>query len=87
MTKEGSRLRWQCRRGMLELDVILQSFFDQTWASLSIEDQQNFEQLLTYPDPVLYGWLIGFEKVEDPKLLSLIDLIRKVTINPTDRIS
>lgn len=72
-----ARLRWQCRRGMLELDVILQSFFDSKFHSLTDEEQQAFERLLSQPDPILYSWLLGFEKTSDPSLIKIIELIKK----------
>lgn len=52
------RLRWQCRRGMLELDLILQGFLDKNYLNLSPDDQDLFEQLLTYSDQALYSYLI-----------------------------
>jgi len=54
-----NKIRWQCRRGMLELDMILISFFDNCYESLTIEEQGAFIRLLEYPDPTLYAWLMG----------------------------
>jgi antitoxin CptB len=76
MSSQTARLRWQCRRGMLELDAILQPFFEQKFNSLAAEEQQAFERLLSYPDPVLYSWLLGFENTSDPALGKIIDLIK-----------
>lgn len=48
---EKSRLKWACRRGMLELDVIFMPFFEHEFDSLSDEQQQTFIRLLESDDP------------------------------------
>ena len=37
-----SELRWQCRRGMLELDILLNSFLDEKFHQLSIDEKNQF---------------------------------------------
>lgn len=56
---EISRLRWQCRRGMLELDLFLQSFMDKAYEKLSPEQKQTFNLLLETPDQMLLDYLTG----------------------------
>ncbi len=53
------RLRWGCRRGMLELDLILIPFIDEQYSSLTSELKNDFEALLLSDDPELYRWLMG----------------------------
>jgi len=53
-----SRLRWQCRRGMLELDLILNLFLEQAYLNLTDFEQKTFQDLLAFPDPTLYMWLL-----------------------------
>ena len=48
---EKSRLKWACRRGMLELDVIFMPFFEHEFDSLSEAQQQTFIRLLECEDP------------------------------------
>lgn len=55
------RLRWGCRRGMWELDLLLLNFFDQCFDSLSLEQQQCFADLLESQDPDLFAWLMNYE--------------------------
>src|SRR5579863_8836878 len=50
MQEKINRVRWQCRRGMLELDLLLQSFFDKHYVSLSEVNKALFEQLLEHHD-------------------------------------
>jgi len=49
------RLRWACRRGMLELDLILKDFLDN---DLNDNNQAKFEQLLNCTDAELADWLL-----------------------------
>ena len=44
--KRRARLKWACRRGMLELDVLFLPFVDEAFDSLSYEQQEIFENLL-----------------------------------------
>lgn len=70
-------IRWQCRRGMLELDILLLSFIDAAYERLSIEEQQLFSQLLTYPDQTLYEWFLGRSSSKDANMQDLIQKIRE----------
>jgi antitoxin CptB len=52
-------LRWRCRRGMKELDLLLERFLEVHYDRLPAERQRVFEGLLTLPDPVLAELLLG----------------------------
>jgi antitoxin CptB len=71
------RLRWQCRRGMRELDLMLLRFVDQRYDQLSDAQQTRFEQLLQNQDQLLLAWLMGHQQATDPQLAVLIEQIRK----------
>jgi antitoxin CptB len=51
------RLRWQCRRGRRELDLVLTRYLDHRFASASADEQRAFEKLLEMPDPTLWNFL------------------------------
>lgn len=68
---KANQIRWQCRRGMLELDVILESFYDMHYDQLNDKEKGAFQQLLDMSDPVLYRWLL-FDEQPDVKSLCLI---------------
>jgi antitoxin CptB len=70
-----ARLRWRCRRGMRELDVLLERFVA-AGAALANESQRAaFERLLEVPDPLLVEWLIlGGEP--PPDLEEIVERIR-----------
>lgn len=73
--KRLSRLKWACRRGMLELDVLFMPFVDEAFEDLSFEDKELFERLLTCDDPDLFAWFMGHQKCEEPDLARMVDII------------
>jgi len=54
-----SRLRWRCRRGMRELDVLLGRYLERDYAAAGQTERDAFSGLLELPDPDLYGYLFG----------------------------
>jgi antitoxin CptB len=72
-----ARLKWACRRGMLELDVLFMSFVDEAYDNLSTKDQFIFERLLTCQDPELFAWFMGHETCEDTELNKMVQFILK----------
>lgn len=69
-------LRWACRRGMLELDVLLGNFLEEAFLQLNHEDQQNFINLLENNDQDLFVWLTGKDTAADPIVAAMIEKIR-----------
>ncbi len=70
------RLRWKCRRGMLELDIFLQTYFDKHYDTLSEEQKQTFARLLEVDDTQLNAWLLKIEQPEHPAFQLMIAEIR-----------
>lgn len=58
-TDDLPRLYWQCRRGMLELDLLLLGYMDKCYKSASLEHKQAFNTLLSSPDQLLLEYLMG----------------------------
>ena len=54
-----ARLRWRCRRGMRELDVMLCRYLDRVWPTASPAERDAFVQLIELQDPDLFGYLVG----------------------------
>ncbi|WP_444997660.1 FAD assembly factor SdhE [Aliikangiella sp. IMCC44359] len=73
-----TRLAWQCRRGMLELDVILIPFLEQYFDDLSHDEQRQFRELLKEADPDLYTWLMGYGESDNLELRHIVQHIKKV---------
>ena len=72
---ELSRLRWLCRRGMKELDVVMSRYLEQHYASASSSEQEYFKTLLDMSDPDLYDLLLGRSTTPDAKLARFIQLL------------
>jgi antitoxin CptB len=53
------RIRWHCRRGLLELDIILGRFVDQELDALSPPDREAFKALLELSDNDLWDLISG----------------------------
>jgi antitoxin CptB len=73
---EYARLRWQCRRGMRELDAVLEEFLATSFGSLSDADKSHFTAILELPDPELYGYLAGRMEPPDQGRAALVARIR-----------
>ena len=56
---EISRLRWLCRRGMKELDLVMTRYLENYYEKVSTEEQAEFRQLLELQDPDLYALILG----------------------------
>ena len=69
-------LRWRCRRGMKELDVLLERFAQQVLPQASPSECRVFAELLALPDPLLAGYLLGGEPPAEPHLVQAIARIR-----------
>ncbi|MDP5135240.1 succinate dehydrogenase assembly factor 2 [Rheinheimera baltica] len=69
------RLRWACRRGMLELDVLLAPFVEAGYDALTLDQKRDFERLLACDDPDLFSWFMGHATSPDPAIQALIKLI------------
>ncbi len=67
---EDRHLRWRCRRGMLELDVMLTRFLERRYPDLPAPEQAAFRQLLESEDDQLWDWLSG--RVAPPAHLEAI---------------
>ena len=64
-TEDERRLRWQCRRGLKELDVLLEPFMEEHYLGLDAEEQALFARLLEEEDVDLLAWLMQYLPPED----------------------
>ena len=72
---------WQCRRGMLELDIILNNFVDKKINHLTQQQKQSFDLLLSYPDQTLLDLLLGNSVSSDAAIATLVQQIRDTTLS------
>lgn len=66
------RLRWKCRRGMLELDIILLNFFEEHYDRLDDSEKTAFAKLLECEDTELFAWLMHGESPKNPAIQAII---------------
>ena len=74
---ELSRLRWRCRRGIKEMDLVLQQFLEQTYPNLSSQQQACFEHILDESDLDIMDWILGRSAPEHSDYDELIGLFRQ----------
>ena len=65
-------LHWRCRRGMKELDLVLQAWLDRRYAQASPAERTLFARFLELPDPQLACYLLGNEIPDDPAMAALV---------------
>jgi antitoxin CptB len=74
--KEMNRLRWNCRRGMLELDLVLTGFLDKYYPKLTRSQIKVFQELLDYPDTELWDMIMARTEPADNTMKTVLQLIR-----------
>ena len=83
---EESRLRWLCRRGMKELDMVMTGYLDSHYAKASEAEKNGFKVLLDMPDPDLYALLLGRRTSPDHSVDSVARCIRNLFKQPLDKL-
>jgi antitoxin CptB len=73
---EINKLRWHCRRGSLELDLILSRYLDTVYALATPTEQQAFQRLLDLEDTDLLRYLLGEDTPPDIDLVNLVQVLR-----------
>ncbi len=68
------RLRWKCRRGMRELDVLLSEFLRTRYAALDPSLQHAFSELLELQDPEIWAYLLDRAEPE----AGLVEIVRQI---------
>jgi antitoxin CptB len=71
-----NQLRWACRRGLLELDLLLNTYVDKVYDQLTDEEKWQFISLLDMQDQEMYEMLSGKTSPNDKQLAELLDKIR-----------
>jgi len=73
---ELSQLRWHCRRGVKELDVVLTNFLENHYLDSAIDIQQAFKTLLKLEDPILLSLVMGHHKIDDEAQNHVLDKMK-----------
>jgi len=72
------RLKWKCRRGRLELDLVLARVIP----ALQDEDVAAFDALLDFADDDLWDIIVGRRNDFDPALNPIVALLRATRVAP-----
>ena len=73
-----SRLRWRCRRGIREMDLLLEAFLSSVYPELPPAGQRAFERLLDETDLDLMDWIAGRAEPPDPDFRLLVVKLREL---------
>jgi len=73
---ELSKLRWHCRRGVKELDVVLSNYLDKYYLKSSENSQKAFKELLQLEDPYLMSLVMNYQQVNDKDQNKVLDVMK-----------
>jgi antitoxin CptB len=65
-------LRWRCRRGMRELDLLLLRYLERDYPAAPGAERQAFVRLLSSQDPEILALLTGRAAADDPALAHVV---------------
>lgn len=85
-TKELTKgyFQWHARRGMKELDFILNRFIEAHYTKMSQADKICFDQLLGQQDMLLWYWLSKKQQPEDQQTAELVNQICEIAYLKND---
>jgi succinate dehydrogenase flavin-adding protein (antitoxin of CptAB toxin-antitoxin module) len=72
---EFDRIRWRCRRGLLELDLVLQRFLERRFDGLDPGERRLFDELLDAPDNDLLDMALGRAEPA-PRYRAVVEMLR-----------
>ena len=72
---EHDRIRWRCRRGLVELDLVLERFLARRFDGLDGEQRRRFDELLDQPDNDLLDLALGRAEPA-PRYRAVVDMLR-----------
>jgi antitoxin CptB len=78
---EHRRFAWRCRRGMLELDIVLQNFVSTQFNQLNLLELQILDEMLALPDTEFWGVINQekpFKKTEPMAVQAVESLLQKL---------
>jgi antitoxin CptB len=74
-----NRLKWHCRRALLELDLVFDRFWERHADDLDVQGEAALEKLLELEDHDLWALVSGREVTGDPQLAAMIERLRDVS--------
>jgi len=80
----ASRLRWRCRRGTREMDLIFDRFLAAAGDTLDEDEIRDLERLLDRSDQDILDWIARRSAPPEPALAALVDRIRSTARAPAN---
>ena len=68
-------MRWASRRGMLELDLVLEPFVAARYAALGELDREHYQRLMRCEDQDLFAWFLRRQVPDDEELRGIVSQI------------
>jgi len=78
----ASQILWRCRRGIREMDLLLQQFVERYYSQLSTQEKHDFERLLDEADLDIMDWIMGRRTPPSDNYANLIQMINS-SVNPS----
>lgn len=80
---EQRRLAWRCRRGMLELDIVLQRFVKEQFGGLTLAELEVFDEMLELPDNDFWAMIQSVGRVKHEAVLESV--LQKLSLTSTQK--
>jgi len=84
---EIPRLKWLCRRGVKELDIIMSHYLEYSFLDAPASEQKAFRELLQIEDPILFQLVVGKHKSQDREQDKLLTLLRTAILDRNKKYS
>ena len=78
-TARINRLKWHCRRALLELDLVFDRFWERYQETLDAQGEAALEALLELEDHDLWALVSGREAADDAQQAAMIERLREVS--------
>jgi len=75
------QLQWRCRRGIKEMDILLENFVSMHYPTLSEADKQAFFAMLDEADPDLWNWIRGKTEPENSSYEPVLAILKTLRTN------
>jgi antitoxin CptB len=85
--RERERIRWRCRRGMLELDLVLNAFLERHLEALDLAGLETLNGILMRTDPELLELLMGRADGRNAAERAMLEIVRGESCNPCNESS
>ena len=80
MVEHLGKLRWRCRRGMKELDLLTLAYLEHYYPTAPAEEQRAFADLLELQDPLLMRYMLGRETPTDAAMARVVNVMRSLLV-------